>query len=181
VTVPFENAANQGMTFDPSGVFLFPNVLEGKYTVNVSPLPANGYVEDIRVGGASVFDSGFDVNSQTGEIQVLLSTKGTSIKGRVLDAAQKPFASARVTLVPRETRRQNAQLYRSVTADASGNFMINGVAPGDYKLFAWEGVPNTAWMNAEFLAPYETRGVPVSASANGSSPATLDLKLIPRD
>jgi hypothetical protein len=180
VNVPFEGAANQ-MTFDPSGVFLFSNVLEGKYSVTVTPLPPTAYVADVKIGGTTVFDSGFDVNSQTAEIQVLVNTHGAKIQGRVLDAAQKPFASARVTLVPRETRRQNTQLYRVASADVLGNFIINGVAPGDYKLFAWENVPSTAWMNAEFMAPYEGRGSAIIVSANGSSPASIELKVIPRE
>jgi hypothetical protein len=176
-----ENLANQNVSFDPSGVFVFPSVPEGKYTVAVTPFPPTAYIADVKVGGTSVFDSGFDINSQTAEIQVLLNTTGAKIQGRVVDGGQKPFASARVTLVPRETRRQNAQLYRAVSADASGNFTVNGVAPGEYKLFAWENVPNTAWMNAEFMAPYESRGAAITVSANGSSPATLDLKIIPRE
>jgi Carboxypeptidase regulatory-like domain len=180
-TTPFESAANQDTTFDPSGVFVFRGVLEGRYVVGVSSLPPNGYVADVKAGGTSVFDSGVDINSQTGEIQVLLNTNGGRIQGVVVDATQQPVASARVALVPRESRRQNLQLYRTSQADNSGKFTLNGIAPGDYKLFAWEAVQTGAWMNAEFLAGYENRGVMVSFSAAGSTPATIELRVIPKD
>jgi hypothetical protein len=55
---------------------------------------------------------------------------------------------------------------------ASGNFTINGVAPGDYKLFAWEYVAANAWMNAEYLAPFENRGQAISVGG-GASPTNI--------
>lgn len=180
-SVPFEGAANQDTTFDPSGVYVFRSVLEGKYFLTVAPLPANGYVADIKAGGTSVFDSGVDLSSQTGEIQVSVNTNGGKVQGNVLDAAQKPIAQARVVLVPRESRRQNMQLYKTSTADNSGHFLMNGIAPGDYKLFAWEAVPNGAWMNPEFLAPYESRGLAVTVTSTGSTPANIEVRLIPRE
>jgi hypothetical protein len=178
---PYENASNQDMSYDPSGVFTFRSVVPGKYYIAVQPLPANAYVVDVKAGGTSVFDSGVDISSQTGEIQVIVSTSGAKIQGRVIDAEQKPAASARVVLVPPASRRQNVQLYKVATSDSSGNFTISGIAPGDYKLFAWETVPNTAWLNQEFLAPFEGRGLAVTVSASGSTPATIELKRIPKD
>ena len=85
-----------------------------------------------------MFDSGIDINSQTGEIQVIVNTNGGKVQGSVIDAKQKPAASARIVLVPPESRRQNLQLYKVALTDNSGNFTITGIAPGDYKLFAWE-------------------------------------------
>jgi hypothetical protein len=98
----------------------------------------------------------------------------------VRDASQKVFASARVILVPTgPTRRQNLMLYKQATSDNSGNFTINGIAPGDYKVFAWELVPNSAWMNAEFIAEHESRGQAVSI---GSAAITnFEVKLIPKE
>jgi hypothetical protein len=153
----------------------------GKYYVTAAPLPPNAYVADVKAGGSSVYDSGVDINSQTGEIQVVVNTNGGKVQGHVIDAAQKSVAQARVVLVPAERRRQNVQLYKVGTTDSSGNFTMNGIAPGDYKLFAWEAVPNTAWLNPEFLAPYEGRGLSVTISSSGSTPASIELKLIPKE
>jgi hypothetical protein len=51
------------------------------------------------------------------------------------------------------------------------------VPRGDYKLFAWEVLPNTAYMNAEFMAKYESLGQAVTVSAGGN----FDLSLIPAE
>jgi hypothetical protein len=163
-------------TYEPSGAFLFRNVVEGKYTVRVAPLPANGYIADVRAGGKSVFDPGVDINSQTREVQVLVKTNSSRIRGVVRDSTGKPFASALVTLVPPIPRRQNSELYKSAFSDTNGIFTMNGVGPGEYKLFAWESAPDGAWMNGTFLESYEGLGQPVVV---GSSEASIELKLIP--
>ena len=165
-------------TYEPSGAFLFRNVVEGKYSVRVSPLPANGYVADVRAGGKSVFDSGIDINSQTGEIQVLVKTNGGKVQGVVRDSTGNPIASARVALVPPVSRRQNSQLYKVSSSGASGSFSMNRIAPGEYKLFAWETAPEGAWMDASFLELYEERGQTVVV---GSNDQDVELKVIPRE
>src|SRR5678815_2567157 len=43
---PFESPPLTS-TLDPSGDFIFPNVLEGRYSVNATALPANSYIADV--------------------------------------------------------------------------------------------------------------------------------------
>ena len=45
---PFESPPLTS-TLDPSGDFVFPSVLEGRYSVNATALPANSYVADVRM------------------------------------------------------------------------------------------------------------------------------------
>ena len=49
--------------------------------------------------------------------------------------------------------------YKTARADQNGNFRIIGVAPGRYKVFAWQNVEPFAWQNAEFLQAFEDGGV----------------------
>jgi hypothetical protein len=53
---------------------------------------------------------------------------------------------------------------------------MSGVAPGQYSLFAWESLPGTAYMNAEFMAPYETKGQAVTIREGAV--ANTEVKLI---
>jgi hypothetical protein len=179
ITAPFENATNQDPVFDPAtGTTVFRSVVPGRYSINVQPLPPNGYVAEVRAAGSAT-DAGIDISGQTDEIQVLLKTDGKRIEGVVRDALQQPAVAARVVLVPTSpSRRQNPLHYKIANTSATGTFTINGIAPGEYKLFAWENVPNTAWMNAEFLEPYEARGQAVSLGSNPT--VNVELKLIPK-
>jgi hypothetical protein len=49
-------------------------------------------------------------------------------------------------------------LYRTATSDQQGRFTFSNVAPGDYKVLAWEDVPRGAYTDPAFLKNYEDRG-----------------------
>jgi len=172
---PFDSASQQ-FTFDPSGAFIFSNVPDGRYSASVVPLPPNSYIADVRVADRSVYDDGFMAGS-VDHLEVTVSSKGAKVTGVVRDAAQKPVAAARVVLVPPAARRQNTALYKTATSDARGNFTLTGIAPGEYKLFSWVTVSGTAYMNAEFMMPYEEFGKSVRL-AEGAS-ITSDVNVIP--
>jgi hypothetical protein len=57
--------------------------------------------------------------------------------------------------------------------------VFNGVAPGDYKVIAWEDVPQGAYLNADFVAPYEDRAQSIHVDRASSTAA--QVKVIPRD
>jgi hypothetical protein len=130
----------------------------------------------MRVRDRSVFDDGFMAGS-VDTLEVTVSSKGAKVTGVVLDAAKNPVPSARVVLVPTPARRKNFALYKTATSDAKGAFTITGAAPGDYKLFSWVSVPGTAYMNAEFMMPYEEFGKTVSVTEGAS--ITSDVNVIP--
>jgi hypothetical protein len=78
-------------------------------------------------------------------------------------------------LVPESSRRQNLALYFVATSDASGRFVIRGVPPGDYKLFAWESIRPFAYQNAAFLAKHEEQGRIVHIIQGGTVNAELNV------
>jgi hypothetical protein len=143
------------------GNLSFSNVPDGKYMFRVS-LPREDYVEDIRQGTRSIYDSGMTITTDTpSDIEVIINTAGETIRGTVIDVDGKPVAGASVVLIPPLIRRQNLDLYKTTESSPKGEFGIDGVAPGDYKLFAWLGVPDGAFENASFMKRYEALGVPV--------------------
>lgn len=64
------------------------------------------------------------------------------------------------------------------SSDSEGNFSLSGIAPGSYKLFAWQ---ETVWIGARrnpaFIASYEEHGRPVTVA--GASTVTAELTAIP--
>jgi hypothetical protein len=49
------------------------------------------------------------------------------------------MGGVQAVLVP-DKNRDGAELLRAVAAGQAGRFVINGVIPGDYKLFSWESL-----------------------------------------
>ena len=90
-------------------------------------------------------------------LDVLVSPNGATVEGYVTQG-QKACPGATVVLVPNPPRRGEQQLYKATSTDDNGRFLIQGAAPGNYKLFAWESAEDGAYRNAEFLEPFETRG-----------------------
>ncbi|HEX4999958.1 MAG TPA: hypothetical protein VFY29_17185, partial [Terriglobia bacterium] len=175
-------AASSQATFDPSGLYVFPSVPQGSYRmqVNLSGQDQEAYVADIRLGGASIYDDGLFIDGPLpGDIEVAIVSRGSRVQGAVETVESRPGANAVVALVPAENRRQNLTLYKTSRTDAKGNFTLRGVAPGIYKLFAWEDVPNTAWQNAEFLSRYEQLGQTITVM--GGESLNTSLKLIPKN
>jgi hypothetical protein len=83
------------------------------------------------------------------------------------------------TLIPDPPRRQNLTLYKSafVSADGKGNFNFTGIAPGTYRVFAWDNLPTGTEQNAEFMGEYETRGISVTVSTGLTLP-NIEVPLI---
>jgi hypothetical protein len=171
-------AVNQQVRAD--GSILFPNLFPSKYKIAL-PLPPGYYLADLRQGPLSLYnDAGLTITSEESPpIEITLSTGGGEVRGIVRDRQGMP-ASARVILVPQVARRGNSMLYKGTTSTTRGEFNITGIAPGDYKIFAWATNPAGAEENSEFIAKYESRGRPLSISA-GATLADLTLDLIPND
>jgi hypothetical protein len=150
----------------------FSNVREGEYAVQVTPtsvLPFSTYVADIRNGPRSVLADGLVVSSQPlGVLDVIVRTDGGSVQGTITGAGPGPTL---VVLIPSAQRRGNSAFYSGATAYGS-SFKMNGIPPGEYKLFAWEGVEgiNTShpYMNADYMGLYENRGVSLKIDANST-------------
>jgi hypothetical protein len=53
---------------------------------------------------------------------------------------------------------------------------MGGVAPGDYKLFAWEGLENFGYFDAELLKQSEPSAKPVHVGE--SARVTVETKVI---
>src|SRR6185369_7349229 len=121
---------------------------------------------NIRQGGANVFDDGILLSrGSTAPVEITLNSTGGSIEGNVFGADRKPVPQTTVVLVPAVSRRQNPALYKTAQTDSQGNFAMTGIAPGSWKLFAWEMFRPGAYQNAEFLHQYEERGTSVMVAA----------------
>jgi hypothetical protein len=163
----FDFTAPVTVNGDSSGAFVFSNVPEAQYTIQVSGLSANAYVADIRENGVSVYDSGFPVVDQTpSPIEVSIRSGGSTIRGIVRDANEKAVITARVVLVPQLARRGNTALFKTVLSNRDGTFTFTAVPPGEYKLFAWFSVPPNAPLNPDFLSKYEARGQAITVLPN---------------
>ena len=137
------------------------------------------YISDIRQGARSVYDQGvITVSKDVAEpVEVVLSADGGRIDGTV-EGADKSSSTARVSLIPEGSRRDNLLLHKRASL-VEGRFVLTDIPVGSYKLYSWEALPAGADENAEFMATYEPRGRLVTVRAGVAVP-DIALPLIRR-
>jgi hypothetical protein len=171
-------AGNLSQAPQPDGSIVFPNVFPAHYKILMQPIPSGYYLADVRRGPKTLYnDAILDATAEeSAPVEITLSTGGGEVRGIVRNRKGEP-TTARVTLVPQPARRGNTMLYRRAVSDpTTGQFAMGAIAPGEYKLFAFETLPANADESAEFLAKFEARGHAVTIDAGAKlSDVALDL------
>jgi hypothetical protein len=151
-------------------------VPSGTYRVNPVPAQQGTYLKSIRLGNTDILNNGLQIERQPeGAMEIVLGTDVSTIEGRVLDQKQEPIREVTVALVPDISVRKRTDLYRTAPTDTSGKFQLKDVAPGDYKLFAWDGVESGAWLDPIFIRSYEERGRPIRVTERSSQTVELSV------
>jgi beta-lactamase regulating signal transducer with metallopeptidase domain len=159
------------------GTFTIANIPQTRYRLEMGVgLPPDLYVSDVRLGAISVFDTGFEVGKEpVAPLQVSLRSGAGTVDGVVRDSSNKPLANATIVVVPPDARRENRTLYKTATSDAAGKFTVRGIAPGGYKLFAFEGLAGGEFYNSRFLSKYQSRGKSINVSQSGTTTESLTV------
>jgi hypothetical protein len=169
---------NWNPTFTPNGEFTFRTLQQGDFFPLVTGLPANSYTKSIHIGTRDLLLIPLHVDGPIdGKIEVLIGTDASTLSGRAFDQRSDPAVNVKVVLIPDAPLRRRWDLYKSTTTDQTGSFTLRTVAPGDYKLFAWESVDDNLWTVPEFLREDEGRGKPVHIGPSSSE--KLDVPVIP--
>jgi hypothetical protein len=138
---------------------------------------ADLYLKSVRWGTTDITDGEIDLTSgvpSRTELTVVFGADAGVIEGAVKND-NEVAGFAVVTLIPAGVRRTRSY-YKTATADASGRFSMKGVAPGSYRILAWDKVDANAVMyDPEFLRPYE--GASVSLEVRPHEKKNVELKL----
>jgi protocatechuate 3,4-dioxygenase beta subunit len=145
------------------GSFKLQGVTPGDYLPFLTfKAPGDIYLKAIRLGSLDVRDGVHLDGPPAQQLELVAGANGAIVEGTVVNDKQQPVAGVSVVLVPDVYLRKRPTLYKFTTTDAAGAFRIQAIAPGDYKLFAWEEVEQGAWQDPDFLRIHETRGKAVT-------------------
>jgi protocatechuate 3,4-dioxygenase beta subunit len=155
----------------PDGSFLISDVMPDVYEVNVVGSRPGAYMKSIRFGDAEAPDDRIDLTQGSGPVTILLGTDVGEVEGSVKKSNGDPAVRVRITLIAYGKHLGRGDLSRFGFTDEQGKFHLRNVAPGEYKLFAWEDVPIDAPQDPEFRKPFEKQAVAVKMEPNGHETA----------
>jgi hypothetical protein len=122
-------------------------------------VPATAYVKSVQMGLVDIQRSGLHLEAlPEKDLEIVIGSNGGELSGVVMDEKRSAVSNLTVVLVPELALRYRMDLYKNVATDPSGQYPLEGLAPGNYKLFVFDDVEIGAWTDAEFLRSFEGRG-----------------------
>lgn len=147
------------------------NVDPGRYSVEII---SNGswYVQSATSGSTDLLREELAVGagSQVPPIEITLRNDGATLTGSVQSEGSPEQGT--VLLVP---ERGSAAQAKVASAAQAGEFRFDHLAPGDYRVLAFDRVNDLEYRNPEVLNAYLSRGTHVSLQANGQSSTNVEL------
>lgn len=150
--------------------FLLRGVMPGTYDA-VADLGSSVYVASMTCAGLDllreplVVTGGFDPQP----IEVTLRDDAASLRGSVKSVAGP---QARVLVVP---ERRPTQRLQALPVGRDGSFQLQGLAPGEYEIFALDRLDGIEYQNREALSKFESQAAHITLSANQEARVTVDL------
>ncbi|MGA3188915.1 MAG: carboxypeptidase regulatory-like domain-containing protein [Bryobacteraceae bacterium] len=184
VHLRFEPRNERGKVVDASetaGVDGFHFALMGNdvYDLFVTNLPNDFYASAVQVNGVDAMPFGINGMAASAEhpFEVVLSSRGGRVSGRVLGADDMLWSRASVALIP-DPPKGRVQSYQEGSADENGLFLMRGVAPGKYILVAWLDDPPCDYYDPDGLASCRATGMSVEVQEAGEQNVELKMKAL---
>jgi hypothetical protein len=158
------------------GTFSLQRIAPGDYKLSVIGLGPNMYLKEVRLDQNDVL-GGIKIGDRiNGTLEVTLSYNGGVVDGTITDTVSKPVTGVQAVLIP-DSQRDRRELYKTAITDQNGKVSLRGLAPGDYRLFAWEDIEPYSYFDPEVLRQYEPQGKLVHVKESATE--QVDLKIIP--
>src|SRR5262249_21695256 len=150
------------------GSMVFSNIEPQVYQVTADGIPDGIYLKSIRFGEQETRGSRIDLSAASSRLTLAFAAGAGQVSGSIQSAIDTPRSGAFVTIAPAGSMADRADLVRTVTAQFDGAFQIRNLAPGDYRIFAWEDFDSGLARALEFRHLLEGQSTPVTVRAGGS-------------
>jgi hypothetical protein len=157
------------------GTFALRNVPAGPAALNVNGRLEESYLKSFRFGERTLAGA-FEIPRTGGNLTLVMGNDGGQVRGKVQDQDGNPGDHMLVTIAPAEALAGRTDLIRTVSTSDDGSFQVKGMAPGEYTVFAWEGLDEYAARSPEFLKMFASKASAVTVMAG--APASVQVKAV---
>jgi protocatechuate 3,4-dioxygenase beta subunit len=159
------------------GSFKFTGVPPLQFRVDAG-VPPGGYLKSATLNGQDALQHAVDMSSG-GTLQLVVSMTAAEVDGTVTGADGQPATDAMITITPDPLQPDRRDLYHQARTRSDGGFTIKGLAPGKYRVFAWEEIEQGAFLDPDYMHPFESLGTQISV--DDSDKKTVNLQEISKD
>jgi hypothetical protein len=148
------------------------NVDPGRYSVDLIPRSA-WYVQSVQYGQTNLLYDDLSIASagQTYPMEIVLRDDGATLTGSV-KSPDGTGAQATVVAVPEPASRVSAKV---VYSSLQNGFTFNGLAPGEYLVYAFDYADRLEYSNPDVLQAYASQAAHVTLAPNQKTQVVLDL------
>jgi protocatechuate 3,4-dioxygenase beta subunit len=153
------------------GSFQFAGVPPLRYRVSAG-IPPGGYLKSATLNGQDALRNSVDMSSG-GTLNLVVSMTAAEVDGTVTGNDGQPATDAIITITPDPLQPERRDLYRQARTGSDGGFTLKSLAPGKYRVFAWEELEPGAYFDPEYMKPFESLGAPVSVDESDKKSVTV--------
>jgi hypothetical protein len=156
------------------GSFVLHHVMPSLYQLSVYGLGEGKYLKSIRFNEREVPHARIDLTEQSGgTISLVFGRDGGQIEGSVQGKNGAPAVKVAIAIEPGQEFEFRRDLFRYGLTDKGGNFIVQDIAPGKYKVFAYEQFDSMDTQAPEFRKLLASGAVTITIAANGRESVKL--------
>jgi uncharacterized protein (DUF2141 family) len=154
------------------GDFIITGGFPGAYSVYLEGGP-NLYLKSIEYAHNDVPDGVVNVGMDRGALILRAGTDPGQLTGIVRTANGDPAGDTPVLAAPTGALAGRLDLVKTAATDANGQFQMKGLAPGEYKVFAWEDNDRELMMAREFREEFESDAATVTIQPSAGASVSV--------
>ena len=157
-------------TSDPN-TFMLRNIAPGKYSCELMAI-YGGYVQSAKYGSTDLLREELLVTRGAPDTPIEIVLRDDSATLSIEPHADDPLSRTTILVAAESAPMQTPKMQ---VVFGSGPITIPGLAPGPYRVFAFDSVDQMEYANPEALAQYAAKAVHVNLAPNGQAQVSLDL------
>jgi sarcosine oxidase gamma subunit len=162
--------------YKSDGTFRVRGLAPDEYRVLVFGLADGVYMKLVKFGEQDITRKKLDLSSGApGELEITLSPNAAEITGVVRNEKGDPVADSTIQL----TRDDDDAPIPTVSTDQNGAFHIRSLAPGDYRVFAWQDDGDGIIRDPDFRARFAAQAAKITLAEK--SHENIELKLMTKE
>ncbi len=167
---------NASTGIKPDASFTFEAAAPVAYDISINRVPGV-YLKTVRMGDQVLAQPRIDAAEKLEPLTVVLGADIGELEGVVKNSKGELVLRAHVDAIPDGDHANRPDFNRSTFSSEKGQFKIADLPPGQYKIFAWENVPDGAPQDPEFRKPFGSQAVAVTIPP--SAHVNLNMTAIP--